>query len=226
MATTLRAAFVSAAILTAGAATSNLSAQSSIRDRVAAAVETVEEACAADINKFCGNVTRGEGRVILCMQAHDDQLSYRCQFGLYRASRKLDRALNHVERIAEACWNDIETQCKDAPRIGQCVMDKAQTLTPPCQAVVARIRETLQGLASLRGMPAYSADGANVGQVVAVTRGPDDKVQSVQINVGRFLGIGDRLVTIDRSSFEELADRINLRLTGDAVRSLPDATKQ
>ena len=97
---------------------------------------------------------------------------------------------------------------------------------PTCQAVVARIRETLQGLASLRGMPAYSADGANVGQVVAVTRGPDDKVQSVQINVGRFLGIGDRLVTIDRSSFEELADRINLRLTGDAVRSLPDATKQ
>jgi PRC-barrel domain/Cysteine rich repeat len=225
MATTLRVA-LSVALLATAAATSNLSAQSNIRDRVAAAVETVEEVCAADISKFCGNVTRGEGRVILCMQAHDDQLSYRCQVGLYRASRNLDRVLNRVERIAEACWNEIETQCKDAPRIGQCVMDKAQSLSPPCQTVAANIREALQGLASLIGMPAYSADGTHVGQVVAVTRGPDGKVQSVQIDVGRFLGIGDRVVTIDSSSFEELADRVNLRLTGEAVRSLQDAKKQ
>jgi PRC-barrel domain len=226
MATTSKVAFVSVALLAAGAATSNLSAQSSLRDRLASAIETVEEACPEDIKKFCGNVTRAEGRVVICMQAHDDQLSYRCQFGLYRASRNLDRALNRVERIAEACWNDIETQCKEAPRIGQCVMDKAQTLTQPCQSVVAGIRQALQGLTSLRGMPAYSAEGTNVGQVVAVTRGPDGKVQSIQIDVGRFLGFGERVVTIDRSSFEELGDRINLHVRGDAVSSLPDAKKQ
>jgi hypothetical protein len=209
-----------------GGTASNVLAQSTLRDRVAAAIETVEGACAADISKFCGNVTRGEARVLLCMQAHDDQLSFRCQLSLYRASRHLDRALSRVERIADACWSDIEAQCANAERIGQCVMDKAPSLSPACQTVVSNIRQALHGLATLRGMPVYSSDGQNLGQVVDVIRGPDGKVQSVQIDVGRFLGIGDRVVTIDRGALEELADRINLRLTGDAVRSLPDARRQ
>jgi hypothetical protein len=226
MMTISRTAIISVALVTVGATAQGVLAQQTLKDRVASAIETVEATCAADISKFCGNVTRGEGRVVLCMQAHDDQLSLRCQFGLYRASRNLDRALNRVERIADACWNDIEAQCADAQRIGQCVMDKAQSLSQACQTVVAGIRQALQGLASLKGSPAYSADGKNLGQVVDVIRGPDGKVQSVQIDVGRFLGIGDRVVTIDRSAFEELGDRINLRLTGDAVRSLPNAKRQ
>jgi hypothetical protein len=49
----------------------------------------IEGACASDVRNFCGNVTRGEGRLVLCMQAYDDQLSKRCQFALYRVSRNL-----------------------------------------------------------------------------------------------------------------------------------------
>jgi Golgi apparatus protein 1 len=203
----------------------SLSAQSDLRERVSAAIEAVQGACAADIRKFCGSVSRGEGRVLLCMQAHDDQLSWRCQFALYRASRKLEHTLSRVERVADACWNDIETQCKDVP-IGQCVMDKAGSLSSACQKVVSGIRQALHGLASLKGMPAFSADGKNLGEVVEVVRGPDGKVQAVHIQVGRFLGIGDRVVTVDRNAFEELADRINVRLTGDGIRSLPEAKKQ
>jgi len=217
---------VSTALLAVAWAPSTLSAQSSIRERVAAAIEAVEGACAGDIKNFCGNVSRGEGRVLLCMQAHDDQLSFRCQFALYRASRKLDRALDRVERIADACWNDIEKQCSNADRIGQCVMEKAPSLSPACQTVVAGIRQALHGLASLKGTRAFSADGKNLGDVVDVVRGPDGKVQAVHIEVGRFLGIGDRVVTIDASAFEQLADRIKLRITGDDVRSLPEAKKQ
>ena len=86
----------------------DVSAQSSLRERLAAAVQTVQNACAADVSKFCGNVTPGEGRVLLCMQAHDDQLSQGCERALYNASRNLDRALDRVSRIADACWNDIQ----------------------------------------------------------------------------------------------------------------------
>jgi len=213
------------ALLTAGGTATNLSAQSTLRDRVSAAIETVEEACAADIDKFCSKVSRGEGRVLLCMQAHDDQLSVRCQFALYRASRNLDRALSRVERIADACWNDIETQCANSDRIGQCVMNKGSSLSKSCQTMVAGIRQALQGAGSLRGVPAYSSDGKNLGNVVDIVRGPDGKVQSVKVEVGRFLGVGGRVVTINANTIEQLADRINLRLTGDAVRSLPEATK-
>jgi hypothetical protein len=191
---------------------------------VSAAIESIQDACASDIGRLCGNVSRGEGRLLLCMQAYDDQLSRRCQFALYRASRNLDRALDRVERIADACWNDIETHCRDMP-IGQCVMEKAGSLSPSCQTVVGGVRRVLHGLAALKGMPAFSADGRSLGDVVEVVRGPDGKVQEVHIEVGRFLGIGDRTVKVDAGAFEELADRIKLHIMGDEVRSLPEATK-
>jgi hypothetical protein len=74
-------------------------------------------------------------------------------------------------------------------------------------------------------MPAFSADDRSLGDVVEVVRGPDGKVEAVHIEVGRFLGIGDRTVKIDAGAFEELGDRIKLRITGEAVRSLPEVAK-
>jgi Golgi apparatus protein 1 len=146
MLTTSKAAIMSAALLAVVFAPTNLSAQQSLRERLAAAVQAVEAACAADVSKFCGNVTRGEGRVLVCMHAHDDQLSRGCQLSLYRASRNLDRALNRVEQIADACWNDIEAQCANADRIGQCVMEKAGSLSPSCQTIVTGLRQAAEGL--------------------------------------------------------------------------------
>jgi len=228
MSTTSRTTAIAAALLAMLWAPSGLSAQGTARDRVAAAIESIQGACAADIDKFCGNVTRGEGRVLLCMQAHDDQLGFKCQFALYRASRKLGRALNRVERIADACWSDIQAHCANAEGTGlaQCVMDRGRSLSRSCQKAVTGIRQALHGLASLKGMSAYSADGKDLGKVVDVVRAPDGKIQAINIEVGRFLGIGDRTVTIDRSRFEELADRIRLRMNSDAVKSLPDARRQ
>lgn len=217
------AAIVSAACLMITLAPATSPAQSNIRDRVAAAVEAVEGACANDVRSFCGSVTPGEGRVLLCMQAHEDQLSRRCQFTLFRVSRGLDRVINRVERIADACWNDIETQCGDAPRITECLKQKGGSLSQSCQTVLAGLRQVVQGLASLRGMPVYSSDDKNLGQVVEITRDPDGKVQSIEIAVGRWLGIGDRTITITADDFERLGDRIKLRLDGDEVRAMPEA---
>jgi hypothetical protein len=104
-------------------------------------------------------------------------------------------------------------------------MEKAGSLSPSCQTVLTGVRQVLHGLASLKGMPVFSADDRSLGDVVEVVRGPDGKVQAVHIEVGRFLGIGDRAVTVDADAFEELGDRIKLRIMGEEVRSLPEATK-
>lgn len=205
---------------------SDATAQSELRERLAAAIDRIETACKEDITKFCGNVSRGEGRILQCMQAHDDQLSYRCDFAVWRASRNMERALNRVERIADACWSDIEKHCADAGGVGRCVVDKMGSLSEACQTVVNGLRQAWQGVASLRGMPAFSSDGRNIGRVVGVTRSPDGKIQSVQLDVGSFLGMGERTVTVDGATIEQLADRINLRLSGEQVRSLPEAKQQ
>jgi hypothetical protein len=217
-----RTVIISAACLALTWVPSITSAQSNLRERVAAAVEAVEGACASDISNFCGSVTRGEGRVLLCMQAHEDQLSRRCQFALYRASRGLDRAINRVERIADACMQDIEAQCGNAERVGQCLVQKSGSLSQSCQVVLAGLRQAVAGLASLRGVPVFSSDNKNLGEVAEVTRGPDGKIESIQVAVGRWLGLGDRIVTITADDFERLADRIRLRLAGEEVRAMPE----
>jgi hypothetical protein len=151
MATTSKAAIFSLAALALIWAPSNLSAQSDIKDRVAAAIKSLKDACGDDIKKFCGNVTQGEGRVLLCMQAYDDQLSRTCQFSLYRASRNLDRAVNRVERLADACMTDIEAQCGNADHIGQCVMEKSGSLSPSCQTVVTALKQMGEALETRGG---------------------------------------------------------------------------
>ena len=71
-------------------------------------------------------------------------------------------------------------------------------------------------------MPVFSSDGKNLGQVAQVERGPDGKIQSVQIQIGRLLGIGEKTITIDGSKLEQLQDRIRLMMSSDQVRSLPE----
>lgn len=221
-----KAAIIAASLLALVWVPSRGLAQSDPKDRVQAAVDAMETTCRADIARFCGSVTRGEGRVLLCLQAFDDQLSRRCQFGLYRASRNLGRSLDRVERIADACWSEIEANCANADRIGQCLMEKSASLSPTCLSVVEGVRQTLHDLPALRGLPVYSADNEEVGRVVEVVRYADGKVQSLQIDIGRFLGVGGRTISIDTNAFEQLADKIKLRLNGEAVRSAPDANKQ
>ena len=221
MATIPNTVIVSVALLAAAWSSSDAWAQSALRDRVAGAIETVERGCAGDIEKFCDKVTRGEGRLLLCMQAHEDQLSRRCQFAVYRVSRNLERAINRVERIADACWTDIEAQCGDAEKIGQCVVQKKASLSQSCQTVIGSLQQAVQGLASLRGMPVYSSDDKDLGKVVDVARGPDGKIQSIQVEVGRFLGLGNRAVTINADAIEQLADRVRLRMAGDQFVHCP-----
>lgn len=222
-----KAATAIAFSLLMGSVVTPVNAQSGLKDRLAAAMESVEGACGADIANFCGKVTRGEGRLLQCMQAHDDQLSRRCQFALYRSSRHLEGALNRVERIAEACWNDIEQQCGDAEKIGQCVVEKRAKLSQQCQGVVSALRKAVEGLAALRGLPAYTSDdNSDVGQVVEVIKGPDGGIQAIQIEIGRFLGIRPKTVTINADKFEQLADHVRLLLSREEVRALPEVARQ
>lgn len=207
---------------------------SQLKDRLSQAVETVEAGCAEDIVNFCGDVTPGQGRVALCVQAYEDQLSRQCRSALQRVSSNIERA---VAGMTDTCLSGIKSQCGDSQNVGQCLQQKANALQPSCQALVSAVREadqadqagqkgqTGQSMAALRGMPVFSADDKNLGQVVDVNRGPDGKIQSVQVQVGRFLGLGDKVVNIDADKFDQLGDRVKLRLGGDDIRSLPAAKK-
>lgn len=190
--------------------------QSAVGDRVGQSIDRVADACAADMDDFCGRVTSGGGRVSLCMLAHEDQLSSGCRSALSRDLRR------HVERTAEACWNEIKTVCGETEKVGQCLGQKKGSLSSSCQTIVGAIGQRVRGLAV--GMPVYSSDNKNLGQVVEVVKGPDNKVQSIQVDIGRVLGLGTKVITITADKLEQLP-RIKLLLSEAEVRSLPEAKK-
>ncbi len=74
-------------------------------------VTGIEQGCATEIEKFCSQVTLGEGRMLACFYAHEDKLSGQCQFALYDATAQLERAVSAINYLASQCANDIDTLC-------------------------------------------------------------------------------------------------------------------
>ncbi|WP_072374479.1 PRC-barrel domain-containing protein [Hyphomicrobium sp. NDB2Meth4] len=66
------------------------------------------------------------------------------------------------------------------------------------------------------GRAVYSSDGKNVGEVAAISG------DSVYVDVGGFLGIGESRVLLDNGNLEAVQpDRITLKMTEAEVKSLP-----
>ena len=120
-----------------GAANAQSEPQAQLEERLNAAISKVQDACADDVKKYCSMVTPGEGRLILCMQAHEDKVSSKCDYALFDASRRLERALDRLDRTAEACWDDIGKFCANTPegggRIIECLAAKKTSLSRGCQ---------------------------------------------------------------------------------------------
>lgn len=155
------------------------SQRSQVRDRIAGAIGRIEGACREELHNFCSTVTPGEGRLLLCMQAHEDKLSNQCELALFDASRHIQQTMQKIGRAAEACWTDIQMQCGCDSSIAQCISEKRANLSPRWQAAAAELRPAPQQEAprnpSLAGTPIFSADGVKVGEVTAVRGGLDGK---------------------------------------------------
>ncbi len=46
-----------------------------ILERLTADIQKLETSCGEDIKKYCSTVTPGDGRILHCMQAHEDKIS-------------------------------------------------------------------------------------------------------------------------------------------------------
>jgi hypothetical protein len=114
-----------------------------IEARMPAAVSKIQDACAADLKQFCSTVSPGEGRVLLCIHAHEDKISSTYDYALYQASRKLERALR-VEMVADACWTDIEKQCATVGpgegNIMACLRGKTSTISKGRRAAIGKVQ--------------------------------------------------------------------------------------
>jgi Cysteine rich repeat len=56
--------------------------------------QQVLNGCNAELVQHCAEVTPGEGRLLACLYAHGDKLSGQCEFALYDAAARLERAIS------------------------------------------------------------------------------------------------------------------------------------
>jgi hypothetical protein len=193
-----------------------------LRDNFAEVIDRVMDACDDDIEEFCEGVTSGGGRIAMCMLANEDQLSGECRSSLQRASRQIRRS---VDRIAEGCLNEIQNVCGSTGKIGRCIEQKKSALSASCQAIVGTLARKVAGLMAQTGLPVYSSDNKVLGHVIAIAKAPDGSIQSIQVDIGRSLGIGTKLVTITADKLNP-SPGLNARLSEAEVRALPEAKKQ
>lgn len=108
-------------------------------------IETVEKGCAAEIDKFCSQVSPGEGRLLACFYAHEDKLSGQCQYALYSASAQLDQAVSALNYVATECHDDLMAHCANVQvgegRVIECLQANKDSLTPACKTAVNEVFE-------------------------------------------------------------------------------------
>jgi hypothetical protein len=105
-------------------------------------VTTVEQGCKTEIEKYCSQVTPGEGRLLACFFAHEDKLSGQCEYALYDAAARLERAISDLNYLATECETDIKTHCANVEvgegRILECLNANAAT-SAPCKQAIADV---------------------------------------------------------------------------------------
>ena len=99
-------------------------------------VETVARGCEKEIQTFCKDVTRGEGRVLACLYAHNDKLSGSCEYALYDAAIRLERAVAALSYVANECEDDIEKFCAAVEagegRLAECLNENEKKVSDRC----------------------------------------------------------------------------------------------
>jgi hypothetical protein len=75
-------------------------------------VETVANGCKMEIEKYCSQVTPGQGRILACLYAHEDKLSTKCEYALYDAAAQLERAVAALSYVANECNEDLDKYCE------------------------------------------------------------------------------------------------------------------
>ena len=114
-----------------------------VLERLTAKVAKLESACAKDIKKYCKTVTPGEGRMIYCMQAHEDKISTKCAFELGEAATSVQTTADVLKDAVIACKAEINGVCgKILPgqgRIAACLLSNKSTASAGCAEAIQKI---------------------------------------------------------------------------------------
>ena len=114
-------------------------------DRLIDQVAKLEKSCAKEIKKYCSAVTPGEGRMIYCMQAHEDKLSPGCSYDLQEVVLALQASNEVLKEAVSACRADIAAKCGTVQpgkgRIAACLVAEKASVTKDCANAIEKVEK-------------------------------------------------------------------------------------
>jgi len=136
-------------VLSAGSVSAQSNLGKTIVEKLSAKVTALEKACAGDIKKYCRTVTPGEGRMIYCMEAHEDKISLKCAYELGQAAASVQATADLLKDGVIACKAEITGVCgKVLPgqgRIAACLIENKSTASKPCAEAIQKVEAMAAG---------------------------------------------------------------------------------
>jgi Cysteine rich repeat len=139
---------LAAASAVAGPAAAQSDVARLAKEKAERSVKKVLKNCEKELNTYCSQVTPGEGRLALCMMAHEDKISDTCFASIFEFVDGVELGLSNLWRAADVCESDIEKNCAGVEpgegRIAQCLIEKKDAVSTPCKAELAGLETRLK----------------------------------------------------------------------------------
>ena len=114
-------------------------------ERLAGGFKKLETSCGDDLKKYCSTVTPGEGRIVLCMQAHEDKISVGCASALDEVVLQVETTADHLRDAVDACRSDVDKFCaKTLPgqgRLAACLAANRTSVSKNCAEAVQKLQD-------------------------------------------------------------------------------------
>jgi hypothetical protein len=134
-----------AVTLAAGSVQAQSDVATAVQAKLAAGTAKLESSCGDEIKNFCSTVTPGQGRMVLCIEAHEDKLSPKCLFDMHEAANNLSLAGESMKDATGACRGDVGKLCGKTKagqgRLLQCLMTNKATVSPACAASLQKLSD-------------------------------------------------------------------------------------
>jgi hypothetical protein len=103
-------------------------------------VKTVADGCKVELEKYCADVTQGDGKVLACLYAHGEKFSPKCEYALYDAAVQLERAVAALSYLVNECDDDMEKYCSAIEpgegRVLDCLNKQGKNVSERCRTAI------------------------------------------------------------------------------------------
>ncbi len=113
--------------------------------KLAAGFKKLEASCGEDFKKYCSTVTPGEGRILLCMQAHEDKISVGCASVLDEVVFQAETTADNLREAMISCRGDIGKFCATTlpgqGRLAACLAANRTSVSQSCAEAVQKLQD-------------------------------------------------------------------------------------